>query len=396
MIPVFRRQLPAYSPLPLRAVWAGVRGMLGDSGELRSSVSRSLCDTYDARSVLLVGSGTMALRLALSGVRALVSPRPVALPAYSCYDVATAADGADVQVSLYDLDPSTLGPDERSLRRALGAGASAVVAAHLYGYPIQIDRVAEMARDAGSLLIEDAAQGADGTFAGRRLGSFGSLSVLSFGRGKGKTAGGGGALLAHDDRGTAIVAWAERQLESASRGAREAAMLASQWALGRPSSYGLPASLPFLHLGETIYHPPRPPAEMSATALRALGVALMAGDTELTLRRVTAERLLATARKSSRVQVVTSASDSVPGYLRLPLRSAAPHSVVTTAELARHGVAPGYPTALDSLSPFRERVTNRNEPLTGAHILADTLFTLPTHSRVQAIDIAAMEAWLSS
>jgi len=392
--PVFRRQLPAYSPLCARAVSAGVLGMIGDSDDLRSSVSRALCDEYRARRALLVGSGTMALHLALAGVRATVANRPVALPAYSCYDVASAAEGADMRAVLYDIDERTLSADEASLRRALEHDPAAVVAAHLHGYPVQLDLISRLAREAGAVLIEDAAQSADATFDGVPLGSFGSVSVLSFGRGKGRTAGGGGALLSHDDAGDAILAWAAAQLGGPGRGAREVALLAIQWAVGRPRCYGLPASLPFLHLGETVYHPPRVPNAMSGASVRALSIALGAAEAEVRHRRALAERLLGIAARAPSVEPIAIADRAVPGYLRLPLRSLVPLSRRDREHMAQYGVAPGYPRSLDTLTPFRERIVNDDEALPGARALAESLFTLPTHSRVEPVDVSEIEGWL--
>ena len=393
-MPSLRRQLPAYSPLPFAAVRAAARGLFGYSSALRDSVSQRLCDEYGARNVLLVGSGTMALRLALAGVRAAIADRPIALPAYSCYDVASAAEGANARVLLYDLDPSTLGPEEASLRRVLALEPAAVVGAHLYGYPIQVDRLALLARDAGAIFIEDAAQGAGGTFDGLPLGSFGSVSILSFGRGKGRTAGCGGALLSHDDHGDAILASAAAQLEPASQGLHDVLLLATQWALGRPEYYGLPSSLPFLHLGETVYHPPRPPKPMNEPSLRALSVALHADSSELARRRVVAARLAATARRSARVDMIEAIPRAASGYLRLPLCSRIPMSAVETGSMVRHGVARAYPRPLHKLAPFRQRVANIADELPGARLLGDRLFTLPTHRHVAAADLAAIDRWL--
>ena len=69
--------------------------------------------------------GTTALTLALIGV---LQDRPgaIALPAYGCYDLATAADGANAAVILYDLDPRTLAPDLAQLHDVLRQGAAAV------------------------------------------------------------------------------------------------------------------------------------------------------------------------------------------------------------------------------------------------------------------------------
>ena len=133
MTPVLRRQLPAVSPLTLRGVLAGIAGMLHEPARRRTDVGDLLRTRFAASDVLLTGRGTTALQLTLAAVRAFAPDRPIALPAYCCFDIATAADGADVQVVLYDLDPETLGPDGPSLRRALEREPSAVVAAHLFG-----------------------------------------------------------------------------------------------------------------------------------------------------------------------------------------------------------------------------------------------------------------------
>jgi perosamine synthetase len=392
--PMLRHQLPAYSPLPLNSVWAGVRGMFRQSAEVGAGVVRGLREEYRAQSALLVGSGTMALRLALAGVRATVSKRPIALPAYSCYDIASAAVGAEVSTLLYDVDPRTLGPEEDSLNRALEHEPAAVVAAHLYGYPVQMDRLGSLVRAAGAVLIEDAAQAADGSFDGAPLGSFGSVSVLSFGRGKGRTAGRGGALLSHDERGEAILAWAAQQVASPARGVGEAFILVSQWALGRPACYGLAAALPFLRLGETVYHSPIQPNAMSVTALHALRAAMHATGQEVECRRLTAQRILASARKSARVRQIEPVAKGKPGYLRLPMISEIPLSRAEQEQMRRFGLARGYPRCLDTLIPFRDRVANPSETLSGARSLAESLITVPTHSRVEPVDLCTMEAWL--
>ena len=82
------------------------------------SASRFVADLerrFDATDALLVDSGTTALSLAVAGAGA--SGLPVAIPAYSCYDIVTAVVGAGSRVVVYDGDPSTLGPDEASLDR---------------------------------------------------------------------------------------------------------------------------------------------------------------------------------------------------------------------------------------------------------------------------------------
>jgi hypothetical protein len=81
----------------------------------------------------------------------------------------------------------------QSLERLLQRGARVVVVASLYGFPVDWDAVAGVLAPYGAIAIEDAAQGDHAAWRGRPLGSVGPISVLSFGRGKGWTGGGGGA-----------------------------------------------------------------------------------------------------------------------------------------------------------------------------------------------------------
>jgi perosamine synthetase len=390
----WRRQLPARSPLPLRAVAAGAAALVVGAGPARASVAALLARAYGGDDVLLTDSGTGALTLAIRGSLASASPAPVALPAYGCYDLATAADGAGVPVVLYDLDPATLAPHLPSLDRALARGARAVVLAHWYGVPADPDPVRIAAQSAGAILVEDAAQGAGATWHGRPLGSVGDLTVLSFGRGKGTTAGRGGALLARGSAGTAVLARARSQVGRAARGVTECAQVVAQWLLGRPSLYAVPSALPFLRLGETVYRAPAPVRAMSAVAARTLTATLPLGEGEAAVRRTHAHRLL--ARPAAGVASTPVSAGGEPGYVRLPcLASPATRAAATSAEARALGIMPGYPRALCDLRGFAERVVNRGDGFPGARTLAERLITLPTHGLLSEEDLERLEAWLA-
>src|SRR5207247_11224127 len=110
-------------------------------------------------------------------------------------DVATAAVAVNARIALYDGHPATLAPDLASLTATLAEGARIVVVAPLYGMPVDWDAVEQCVAEFGALAIEDAAQGHGACWRGRPLGGLARPSVLSFSRGRGWTAGRGGALL---------------------------------------------------------------------------------------------------------------------------------------------------------------------------------------------------------
>lgn len=372
-----RHQLAVYSPIALPDLLGGALDRVLRRAELPRRVEEELRRLYDVERVTLTASGTQALQLAL----APSAGRLVALPAFSCYDVASAAIGAGVRVALYDLDPDTLAPDLDSLERVLRAGAEAVVAGPLYGVPLPWDGIERLVSSHGARLIEDAAQGHGASWHGRPLGSLGAESVLSFGRGKGWTGGGGGALLHREGPGGAPGR------EPASGEARLAAATLAQWLLGRPAVYGIPMSIPSLGLGETLYHEPTPPRAPSAAALALLERTRERSAREAQARRANAESLLQGLRDIHSARTIRAPADSVPGYLRLPVRLPAGLASFSDPDRARRlGVATSYPTTLATLPPLVPLLTGPENRFPGATSLVDTLVTLPTHSRVTVRD----------
>jgi len=376
----------------LRAVASGGWALLAGNAHARPRLEALLRQKYGSAATVLTDSGTSALTLALRAAARARPGRPVALPAYGCYDLATAVDGAGVGALLYDLDPATLGPDFESLRVTLRAGAGAIVVAPLYGIPVDLTEVGRLADRADAVVIEDAAQAFGMTWLGRPAGATGAYGVLSFGRGKGVTGGGGGALLLRTDQER--VDAASETLKPAGGGSPLLG-LAAQWALARPWAYGLLSALP-LGLGETRYRPTHPPRGASdvtcAVVLRTLPLA----HAEVPVRRTVARRLLGAARSVERLATVTGAPEGEPSFLRLPLLARGGSARLLTGKSRALGIMPGYPAALCDLAGFGPRVLNASAEFPGARALASDLFTLPTHGRLSEGDLLALEAWLAS
>ena len=377
-----RKQLPVYSPVTVGSVAAAFAAFVAGGDRARARVRERVHAEYGPRDLLLVDSGTTALMLALRAARreAEAAGRApiVALPAYGCFDLATAAVGADVRVVLYDLDPATLGPDWPSLERALAHRPAAVVVAHLYGVPVDVARVAERAAAVDAVVVDDAAQGVGASIRGRPVGSLGTLGVLSFGRGKGRTGGGGGALLANDDRGVALLALVRGDIGASQRGLRAALLLKAQWLLGRPALYWLPASLPFIALGETPYHSPHPASWMADSCAGALAAAWDDSVREIARRRAAAAAWRRQAAVKEWSLPESDAGDAVRGELRLP--AVLPPGRQASDVVARlgGGAMPGYPLSLAQLPALAERLDDAVD-MPGAAVLAHRLVTLPCH-----------------
>jgi dTDP-4-amino-4,6-dideoxygalactose transaminase len=375
-----RHQLAVYSPISVRALTAATVAACGGRGDALARLDELLRREYSADEVVLCGSGTQSLQLAIeSACHALGGSQRVALPAFSCFDVASAAVGAGAPVLLYDLDPLSLSPDLESLERALAAGARVVVVAPLYGIPVEWDAIEDVASSYGAILIEDAAQGHGASYRRRPLGSLGDISTLSFGRGKGWTGGSGGAVLFRRGRRASRAIRAAKSTSNL----KNAAVLAAQWGLGRPWLYGVPQNIPGLELGETVYHPPRETASISRASAAALLVTCDASSTEAERRRENAQTLRNQVSGHPGLREITPvAAASVPGYLRFPVLASQGVSGFgdpTGNGVRRLGVAPSYPKQLGEVSALTPLVVGDSR-MTGAAQLVHELVTLPVHS----------------
>jgi perosamine synthetase len=382
------RQPPAYSPLPWRALRSSAAAVLRPDRDDRRALRTVLAREFAADRVALFASGTQALQVALVEAGRAVGPDAiVALPAFTCFDVATAAVGAQLRIALYDLDPLTLAPDLDTLAAALHSGARIVVITPLFGFPVDWEAVRACAAAAGALLIEDAAQGSGAQWHRRPLGSLGDASVLSFGRGKGWTGSGGGALLTRAGGGPAEAG----NGKGLTREIRVLTLAAAQWALGRPGFYAIPAALPWIGLGETRYRDPVAPRPMARASAGLLLRAAAESQREAEERKRRAERLLAAIDGAPLVHPIEPLAGAVPGYLRLPARVAGGLSGLARPEAARRlGVLRAYPKPLADLPAVRERLVASGRRWLGAAELARELITLPTHSLLSAREVEAL------
>lgn len=390
-----RHQLPVYSPISARATLAATAQVLRLGRDPRPRLRDVLGREYDSAAVVLCATGTQALTLAIrEATRRADRGGPIALPAFSCFDLASAAIGAGARVSFYDIDPDTLAPDRESLEQAVRAGAAVVVVAPLYGIPVDWEALEELSARYGAILIEDAAQGYGARWKGRRLGSIGSLATLSFGRGKGWTGGHGGALLINGPDST-------QAREPDSPGVRDDARtvfgLVAQWALARPGIYGVPVAIPALRLGETVYRPPEEEESIGRAAAAAVIQTLSVSEKEAATRRANAKTLLEPITENPRLSAVTIHREATPGYLRLPLRlSRGMTSFASESRALAHGIAPSYPLILPDLPQLARHRDGPQRPRAwaGARTLVNQLVTLPTHSRLRREDLADISAML--
>jgi perosamine synthetase len=99
---------------------------------------------------------------------------------------------------LVDCDPRTWNMDVEQVRARIGPRTRAIMPVHLYGLPVDMDPLLQLAQSNGLAVIEDAAEMHGQTYKGRPCGSFGDISTFSFYPNKHVTTGEGGMLVTDD------------------------------------------------------------------------------------------------------------------------------------------------------------------------------------------------------
>ena len=84
-------------------------------------------------------------------------------------------------------------------RMRKGKKPKAIIVVHLYGMPAEMDRIMAIADRFEIPVVEDAAEALGSTYKGRKLGTFGAMSLLSFNGNKIITTSGGGALVSNNE-----------------------------------------------------------------------------------------------------------------------------------------------------------------------------------------------------
>src|SRR3954468_1561016 len=308
---MLRRQLAAYSPVSVPAIAHATPQLLGFGRDPRAQLEKYLEQEYSATSVALFGSGTQALTAALRNALERCQPgTPVALPAFSCFDLASAVVGAGARVLFYDIARDNLAPDPASLEHALAAGARVVVTSPLYGIPQNWQPIKSLARAYGAVLVEDAAQGGGATLNAEKLGTLGDLSILSFGRAKGWTGGSGGALLVRDDSILRIDSFDGPGLVAE---LTDVGGIVAHYAFGRPYGYALPAAVPSLRLGQTTYREPKTERSITRAAAAALLATRDAALKEADARKRTANLFLERIGELPNVRTISIPPSSTAG-----------------------------------------------------------------------------------
>lgn len=152
------------------------------------------------RPVVCVGSGTDALILSLMSF-GIGNGDNVIIPNFSAIPTAVAVKSVGANPIYVDVDESFTINIEKISDIVSKKEIKAIIPVHLYGNPVEIEKIHLLCIENNILLIEDCAQSFGSSFKNKLLGTFGMSGALSFYPTKNLGCmGDGGAVVACDDK----------------------------------------------------------------------------------------------------------------------------------------------------------------------------------------------------
>jgi len=143
-------------------------------------------------------SGTDALILALRGLG--IGPGDeVITSSFSFFATAEAISAVGATPVFVDVEEGTYLIDPERIPAAITSATRALLPVHLFGRPVDMERILSIARAHDLLVIEDCAQASGASWAGQPVGSWGDAGCFSFFPTKNLgAAGDGGAVVCRD------------------------------------------------------------------------------------------------------------------------------------------------------------------------------------------------------
>jgi perosamine synthetase len=195
--------IPVNEPLLTEADFASVMdalrsGWISGAGPDIEAFEQRWAAYCERKHGVAVANGSVALQLAV----ALLDLQPgdeVILPSFTIISCIWPIILAGATPVLVDSDPRTWTMDAQKVRQRITPRTRAIMPVHIYGNPVDMQPLLDLAGEFGLHVIEDAAEAHGGEYRGKRVGSFGTASCFSFYANKLITTGEGGMVLLDDD-----------------------------------------------------------------------------------------------------------------------------------------------------------------------------------------------------
>jgi perosamine synthetase len=178
---------------------------ISSAGSYIHEFEAKFAEKCGARYGIACANGTVAMHLALATL-GLGPGDEVILPTFTMIATINAVAYCGATPVLVDNEPNYWQMDVAQVAAKITPRTKAIIPVHIYGHPVDMDPLMELARKHGITVIEDAAESHGAEYKGRRTGSLGDAAGFSFYGNKIITTGEGG-MITTDNREIAKLAW---------------------------------------------------------------------------------------------------------------------------------------------------------------------------------------------
>ncbi|SRR6266851_303421 len=179
-------------------------GWISSEGPFVRKLENGMAAVGGQRHGIAVMNGSAALDVAIAALG--IGPGDeVILPTFTIISCAAAITRAGATPVVVDCDPLTWNIDTTQIGSKITPRTKAIMVVHIYGLPVDMDPVMDIAQRHGLKVIEDGAEQIGQVYRGgksrtpRVIGSFGDIATFSFYPNKHVTTGEGGMALTSDD-----------------------------------------------------------------------------------------------------------------------------------------------------------------------------------------------------
>ncbi len=173
-------------------------GWISSEGPFVKEFEQKMSAAVGRKYGISVSNGTAALEVAVQAL-GIQAGDEVIMPTFTIISCAMAVTKLGAVPVLVDSDPLTWNMKVEEIENRITEKTKAIMIVHLYGLPIEVDSVLDLARRYGLKIIEDAAEMHGQTYKGKPCGSFGDISTFSFYPNKHVTTGEGGMVVTDDE-----------------------------------------------------------------------------------------------------------------------------------------------------------------------------------------------------
>ncbi len=189
---------PDITEKEIEAVCAVLRSSNLSLGPKLVEFEHAFADYIGIKRAVAVNSGTSGLFLCMLALGIGRGDEVITTP-FTFIASATSIMMAGAKPVFVDIDPATLNIDPAKIEPGITPATKAILPVEVFGSPAGMDKVCEIAQKHNLTVIEDGCEALGSALNGKKVGTFGAMSVFAFYPNKQVTTGEGGMILTGDD-----------------------------------------------------------------------------------------------------------------------------------------------------------------------------------------------------